>query len=108
MDSAPAAGVLSAVEGFTHPSDAGRELDELRARAYGPDHDIDGDPRALARLRELEAVHLADVERRANAPTSESSAGTETAKGRLPPLPAQLEVRGRRSLDGRSPRRLSQ
>ncbi|MET3176529.1 UNVERIFIED_ORG: hypothetical protein ABIB52_004404 [Arthrobacter sp. UYCu721] len=77
---APAAGVLSAVEGFTHASDAGRELDELRARAYGPDHDIDGDPRALARLRELEAAHRADVERRANAPTSESSAGTETAK----------------------------
>ena len=84
MDSPPAAGVLSAVEGFTHPSDAARELDELRARAYGPDHDIDGDPRALARLRELEAAHLADVERRANAPTSESSAGTETAKAAAP------------------------
>jgi hypothetical protein len=67
------------VEGFTHPSDAGRELDELRARAYGPDHDIDGDPRALARLRELEAAHLADVGRPANAPTSETSTSTESA-----------------------------
>lgn len=80
---APAAGVLSAVEGFTHPSDAGRELDELRARAYGPDHDSDGDPRALARLRELEAAHLADVERQANAPTRESSAGTESLRSLL-------------------------
>lgn len=80
MDSPLAAGVLSAVEGFTNPSDAGRELDELRVRAYGPDHDIDGDPRALARLRELEAAHLADVQRRANALTSDSSARTESAK----------------------------
>jgi hypothetical protein len=91
---APAAGVLSAVEGFTHPSDAGRELDELRARAYGPDHDIDGDPRALARLRELEAAHLADVERRAKAPTSEGSAGTETAKAAAPTVAGPVGGQG--------------
>jgi hypothetical protein len=30
------------------------ELQTLRARAYGPDADIDGDPAALERLRELE------------------------------------------------------
>ena len=61
------------MEGFTHPSDADRELDELRARAYGPDPDIDGDPAALARLRELEAAHRSDVESRADAPTRESA-----------------------------------
>lgn len=83
MDSPLAAGVLSAVEGFTHPSDADRELNELRVRAYGPDHDIDGDPRALARLRELEAAHLADVERREDAAASESSAA-ETVKAAVP------------------------
>jgi len=36
--------------------DSGRdELSRLRARAYGPDADIGGDPDALARLRDLEA-----------------------------------------------------
>jgi hypothetical protein len=38
-----------------------RELDELRARAYGPHPDIDADPAALARLVELEVAHLASV-----------------------------------------------
>ncbi|HEX5856599.1 MAG TPA: hypothetical protein VFY91_00680 [Microbacterium sp.] len=33
------------------------ELRILRARAYGPDPDIDADPAALARLAELEAAH---------------------------------------------------
>ena len=70
---------FSAVDGFTHPSDADRELDELRARAYGPDPDIDGDPAALARLRELEAAHRAEVESRADAPTRESESGTDVA-----------------------------
>lgn len=67
------------MEGFTHPSDADRELDELRARAYGPDPDIGTDPAALARLRELEAAHRADVESRADAPTNEGAAGTVVA-----------------------------
>jgi len=40
-------------------SDAGRELDELRRRAYGPHPDIQVDPAALARLRELEAARTA-------------------------------------------------
>jgi hypothetical protein len=40
------------------PSDAARELAELRARAYGPDADIQADPAALRRLRELEAARL--------------------------------------------------
>ena len=39
------------------PPDAERELAELRTRAYGPDADIQTDPAALARLRELEAAH---------------------------------------------------
>ena len=41
----------------TH-SDADRELNDLRARAYGPDSDIHADPAARARLIELEAAHL--------------------------------------------------
>ena len=38
--------------------DADRELNDLRARAYGPDSDIHTDPAARARLIELEAEHL--------------------------------------------------
>ncbi|WP_248761610.1 hypothetical protein [Pseudarthrobacter sp. SSS035] len=40
-------------------SDAERELDELRRRAYGPHPDIQSDPAALARLAELEAARTA-------------------------------------------------
>jgi len=75
-----------AVEGFTHPSDADRELDELRARAYGPDPDIGGDPAALARLRELEAAHRAEVESRADAPTRAPTRESATATD-APPSP---------------------
>jgi len=39
-------------------SDAERELDDLRARAYGPHPDIQDDAVALARLTELEAAHI--------------------------------------------------
>ena len=39
-------------------SDAERELDDLRARAYGPKSDIESDPAAMARLIELEAAHV--------------------------------------------------
>ncbi|MBG6185429.1 hypothetical protein IWX65_003408 [Arthrobacter sp. CAN_A214] len=41
------------------PPDAGRELDELRRRAYGRHPDIQDDPAALARLTELEAARTA-------------------------------------------------
>ena len=41
------------------PSHPEREPDELRARASGPDADIEADPAAMARLVELEAAHLA-------------------------------------------------
>ena len=54
------------------PSDAERELDELRRRAYGPHPDIQADPDALARLRELEAA-------RAESPP----AGVHAETGRL-------------------------
>lgn len=37
-------------------AEARSELAELRARAYGPDADLDEDPRAWARLRELEEL----------------------------------------------------
>ena len=39
-------------------SDAERELNDLRARAYGPKPDIEADPAAIARLIELEAAHV--------------------------------------------------
>ena len=46
------------------PSDAERELDELRRRAYGPHPDIQADPAALARLTELEAARTASPPQR--------------------------------------------
>lgn len=64
------------MEGLTDPSDADRELNELRRRAYGRDPDIGVDPTALARLRELEAAHRAEGRRRADAPTIDGGAGT--------------------------------
>jgi hypothetical protein len=67
---------FSAVEGFRNPSDADREFQELRRRAYGPDPDISVDPPALARLRELEAGNL-DVNSLPVAPTSENAADSE-------------------------------
>lgn len=42
--------------GSAHTQDARGELARLRSRAWGPSADIDGDPAALARLRELEGV----------------------------------------------------
>ncbi|MET0843719.1 MAG: hypothetical protein ABWY23_07700 [Mycetocola sp.] len=67
------------MEGYTPSSDADRELDELRRRAYGRDPDIGEDPAALARLRELEAAHHANVAHRADASTSESAAHADVA-----------------------------
>ncbi len=49
------------------PSDAESELNSLRARAYGPDPDIDADPAARARLVELEAAHVAGMVARSGA-----------------------------------------
>ncbi|HKP08487.1 MAG TPA: hypothetical protein VJU58_14635 [Microbacterium sp.] len=40
--------------------DSAAELDALRLRAYGPDADIDDDPQALSRLRELEAQAIGE------------------------------------------------
>ena len=72
------------MDGFTHFSDADREFAELSARAYGPHPDIGVDPTALARLREFEAAHRADLERRADAATSESASGRDVAPTAAP------------------------
>ncbi len=50
------------------PSDAERELDELRRRAYGPHPDIQNDPAALARLTELEAARTESPRSKASTP----------------------------------------
>ena len=72
------------MDGFTHFSDADREFAELSARAYGPHPEIGVDPTALARLREFEAAHRADLERRADAATSESASGRDVAPTAAP------------------------
>ena len=64
------------------PSDVERELGELRARAYGPESDIQDDPVALARLVELEAAR-ADAIRAAaevDEPVMADAAADETAR----------------------------
>lgn len=72
------------MQGFTHSSDADREFAELRVRAYGPHPDISADPTALARLREFEATHRADIERRADAATGENAASRDVAPTAAP------------------------
>lgn len=73
------------MEGFTPYSDADRELDELRRRAYGRHPDIGVDLMALARLRELEAAHRAELQGRADATTDgRSAAGSGVASTAVP------------------------
>jgi hypothetical protein len=72
------------VEGFTHSSDADRELYELRRRAYGPDPDISVDPPALSRLRKLEAANRTDDDSLQVAPVSESVADSEAPTDTAP------------------------
>ncbi|MBG6182026.1 hypothetical protein [Arthrobacter sp. CAN_A1] len=59
------------------PPDAMRELADLRRRAYGPHHNIEDDPAALARLTELEARRAARSAQ--GAETDESTAAAEDA-----------------------------
>lgn len=59
VPSAPGLGPPDARAGSSQPTDAGRELRDLRARAFGPDADIDADPAALVRLVELEDARRA-------------------------------------------------
>ena len=70
---------LGLARGHSRPSAVDRELADLRARAYGPDADIEGDPAALARLWELEAVHLAEVSVAPVAPGIAAPAGPSRA-----------------------------
>ncbi len=79
-------------------ADHGSELECLRARAYGPNADIAGDPAAVARLRELE-----DRERMRTAPL-EAEAETEADPGddadapQPDPEPEEAEPAPRRPL----------
>lgn len=57
-------------------SDAERELDELRRRAYGPHPDIQSDPAALVRLTDLEAARTA---------ITRPASGTEVSAPAAPP-----------------------
>ena len=61
------------------PSDAERELDELRRRAYGPHPDIQVDPAAMARLTELEAARTASPFDGADAEIGEPAAAADGA-----------------------------
>lgn len=67
----------------------GDELRALRERAYGPSADIDGDPAALERLRELEAAASVAV---AAGATSPAVAGTESPRGTVVPPTASEET----------------
>lgn len=76
------------------------ELAALRARAYGPAADIDADPAALARLRELEdAAHVADPTARAAGTDPRSRDVDAAGEARAPddpfaPVPVQAPAAG--------------
>lgn len=86
--------------------DEERELDGLRARAYGPGADIQHDPAALRRLRELESGRAAAVSDATGgagdlvaplAPTLLLAPPTESA-GQVPDSAHRSRSRGRRIL----------
>ncbi|OUM45445.1 hypothetical protein [Arthrobacter sedimenti] len=60
-------------------SDAGRELGELRRRAYGPHADIQADPAALARLTELETARTASPPEGTDTELDEPAAAADSA-----------------------------
>ncbi|KTS88422.1 hypothetical protein NS183_09770 [Microbacterium testaceum] len=77
-------------------ADHGSELERLRARAYGPNADIEGDPAAVARLRELE-----DRERMRAAPLeaeTEADPDDGTDAPQPDPEPEEAEPAPRRPL----------
>jgi hypothetical protein len=100
-----------------HP-DTERELNDLRARAYGPKPDIEADPAAIARLIELETAHVAvtgpnsvtaSVENGAADPASTSAPARSTVatspaapKGELLLLPTTSREGSARSLSQRA------
>jgi hypothetical protein len=59
--------------------DVARELNDLRARAYGPTPDIEADPAAMSRLIELEAAHIA-----AMTPVSDTASVDHRTAGATP------------------------
>jgi hypothetical protein len=67
------------MDASSSPSDAERELDELRRRAYGPHPDIQFDPAALARLTELEAARTASPPDGADTEIGEPAAAADGA-----------------------------
>ncbi|WP_100813854.1 hypothetical protein [Microbacterium lacus] len=67
------------------PTRGDAELRELRLRAYGPDADIESDPAALARLRELEGVRRAVPA--ASSPGTASAATSGPSGSSVPPRP---------------------
>lgn len=77
------------------------ELRALRARAYGRDADIDGDPAALARLRAMEAeaapirvmpVRAIEPPRAVEPPPASASPGVEVVADALPEVPEHVEA----------------
>ena len=94
-------------------SDTERELNHLRARAYGPEPDIEADPAAMARLVELETAHVAvtsplnvteSLENGAADPASTSAHARDTAAvspaspKEEPMIPTTSRARSARSL----------
>lgn len=77
-------------------AEARGELDDLRARAYGPDADLAQDPGAWARLRELEEL---DRRRRADAAASEA-VGAPLVAGPIAPDDAGIVDVDTESEDG--------
>lgn len=72
-------------------SDAQRELDELRRRAYGPHPDIESDPAALVRLAELEAAHTASLRTATGTEFTAPAAAPDSGPGAHPTWTTSIE-----------------
>jgi hypothetical protein len=87
-------------EEWPRKSNSDRELDDLRARAYGPHPDIEADPAALARLIDLEAAHVAMPDAghglAAGEGASHTSANAESRIAVEQVLPTSVSIRERR------------
>ncbi len=88
--SAPDSERLELTEGSSRPTDTERELNVLRARAYGPRADIYADPTALARLIDLEAAAALTrtTQRSLGAVATAADASSTASPGALNPAAA--------------------
>ena len=81
--------------GLVAPSTRADELAALRRRAYGPDADIQDDPRALARLAELERAIAPVASAQPDEPATDEAPAPARSAGQKPFAPPTSHPTGR-------------